>query len=293
MSKTGISRAAATRITPEKWAAVRAALQESGDRFADLVQNAPNPSAPATQDWTVAETAAHATGIALNYTAMVATDGRPLPIPEVRPYLPVTTVDTIHKGLNRVQLESFTERDPVRLAERLRLAVGDILGATAGTDPERIVSWLGDSRLPIAGVLAHMVNELLIHGWDIAGAAGVPWSMPEEQAALFFDLFLIEIARNGYGHMLDDDRPVRPGRIAVEFRSAHTTPVTMVLDSGEATVEEVGTDCDVHIRFRPAALNMLLFHRIGHLRAALTGSLVVWGRRPWLLPAFLRKVRLP
>jgi hypothetical protein len=38
---------------------------------------------------------------------------------------------------------------------------------------------------------------------------------------------------------------------------------------------------------------MVLFHRIGHLRAALTGSLLVWGRRPWLLPAFLRKVRLP
>jgi hypothetical protein len=37
----------------------------------------------------------------------------------------------------------------------------------------------------------------------------------------------------------------------------------------------------------------VLFHRITRSRAAMTGSLRVWGRRPWLLAPFLRKVRLP
>ena len=167
------------------------------------------------------------------------------------------------------------------------------LSTTADAAPERIVTWLGGAQLPLAGVFAHMMNELLIHGWDIARAVGAPWRIAEDQAALFFDLFIVEIIRNGYGRMLDDDRPVRPGRIAVEFRSAYTTPVTIVLDSGEASVEEPSGDHDVRIRFRPATLNLVLFHRIGHLQAALTGSLVAWGRRPWLLPAFLRKVRMP
>jgi uncharacterized protein (TIGR03083 family) len=292
MPKTRASRAA-SRVTPEKWAAVRGALRDAGDRFAGLVVAAPEPSVLATEDWTVAETAAHVAGIAMNYTAMVAQDARPLPIPEVRAYLPDTTVDTIHTGLNRVQLASFTERDPATLAELLRAAVTDILDTTADADPERLVTWLGGARLPVAGVLAHLVNELLIHGWDIARAARVPWRMPDAQAALFFELFLVEIGRNGYGHMLDDERPVRRGRIAVEFRSAHTTPVTFVLEDGVATVTDSTQDCDVHIRFRPAVLNMVLFHRISHAGAALRGSLLVWGRRPWLLPAFLRKVRLP
>lgn len=293
MPKTRMPRAAATRVTPEKWAQARAAMREAGDRFADLTLAVPDPSVLATKDWSVAETAAHVTGIALNYTAMVDPNGRPLPVPAVSEHFPITTVDTIHSGLNPAQLAGFAERDPVTLARMLRESIEDILDTTADADPGRIIPWLGDSRLPLAGVLAHMTNELLIHGWDIARAVGARWRIPEEQAALFFELFLVEVVRNGYGHLLDDDRPVRQGRIAVEFHSAYTTPVKMVLDSGAATVEEADGDCDVRIRFRPAMLNLLRFHRIGYSRAILSGSLMAWGRRPWLLPAFLRKVRMP
>ncbi|WP_216216959.1 maleylpyruvate isomerase family mycothiol-dependent enzyme [Amycolatopsis aidingensis] len=285
--------AAATRVTPQRWAAARAAVQEAGDRFADLIRLAPDPAAMATKDWSIADTAAHVTGIAWNYPALFSETERPLPIPEVRPHMPTVTVDTIHTDLNPVQLRSFTERDPARLADRLRDAIADMLSTTAEADPGRVLGWLGGSQLPLAGLFAHMTNELLVHGWDIARAIGTPWRIPEEQAALFFDLFLVEIVRNGYGKLLDDDRPVRPGRIAVEFQSAYTSPATMVLDHGEASVVEPNGDRDIRIRFRPATLNLVLFRRIGHLRAAGSGALTVWGRRPWLLPAFLRKVRMP
>ena len=45
--------------------------------------------------------------------------------------------------------------------------------------------------------------------------------------------------------------------------------------------------------FDPATLNLMLFGRISRVRAAVTGKLVISGRRPWLLPTFLRTVRLP
>jgi uncharacterized protein (TIGR03083 family) len=284
---------ARTRVTAEKWAAVRAAVREAGDRVVDLIRAVPDPSVPATKDWSVAQTAAHVTGIAWNYTAFVAEGDQPMPIPEVGQYMQIATVDNIHTGLNPVQLRSYPERDPARLAERLRTSIAEMLSVTENADPGRILGWMGGSRLPLAGVFAHMLNELLVHGRDIARAAGIRWPIADEQAALFFELFLVEIMRNGYGHLLDDDRPVRPGRIGLEFRSAHTEPVMMVLDSGLATVHEPDGDCDVRIRFRPAAMNLVLFRRIGHARAALTGSIVVWGRRPWLLAPFLRKVRMP
>jgi uncharacterized protein (TIGR03083 family) len=294
MSQTQMPRAmAATRVTPRKWAAVRAAVREAGDRFADLIRLVPDPSVLATKDWTIAQSAAHVTGIAWNYTAFVTQDDRPLPIAEVGPYMEASTVYTIHTGLNPVQLRAFPERDPARLADRLRTSIDDLLNVTADDDPERLLGWMGGSRLPLAGVFAHMLNELLVHGWDIARAARVPWPIADEQAALFFELFLVEIIRNGYGHLLDGDRPVRPGRIAVEFRSAWTEPVMIVLESGLATAHEPDGDCDIRIRFRAAAMNLVLFRRIGHARSALTGSLVVWGRRPWLLVPFLRKVRMP
>lgn len=199
----------------------------------------------------------------------------------------------MHGGLNAQMLRDYPERDPEAVLSKLRWCVEEILRLTAADDPGGTTGWLGGSTLPMAGFLAHLTNELLIHGRDIARSVNAPWQISQEHAALFFELFLIEIMRNGVGVVLDDDRPVRRGRIAVEFRSAYTAPVTVVLDTGRVSVEEPGRDNDVRVYFEPATLSLVLFHRITRTRAAMTGSLRVSGRRPWLLVPFLRKIRLP
>jgi hypothetical protein len=283
--------AGATRVTPQSWAAVRAAVERTADRFAAMVAALPDPSVRATEQWSAAETAAHATGIALNYAAAVT--GTDFPIPEVRALMPETTVDNIHTGMNVAQLESFRERDVPKLVELLRTAIGTMVAATGTFPPDFVVPWMGGAKLPLAGIFAHMMNELHIHGWDIAQGAGVPWTIPDEEAALFFDLFIVELVRHGYGIMLDDDRPPRRGRIAVQFHSEFTEPATLVLTDGVVTVQEPAGEADVHVRFRPAAMNLMLWHRTSRMRAALNGSVVVWGRKPWLLGPFLRKVRMP
>ena len=291
MPRIATAHSAVTRVTQQKWSAVRAAVDEYGDRFAALIESAPDTSKRATEHWSAAETAAHVTGIAWNYMGMAG--GEELPIPAVSRLMPTTTVDNLHTQMNPAQLRTYTERDPQRLAERLRSSVRGLLANTAEADPGTVIDWLGGSRLPLAGALAHLMNEMHIHGRDIARAVGTPWTIPEDQAGLFFDLFVVEMCRNGTGILLDDHRPVRPGRIAVEFRSAFTEPAGIVLTDGVVTAEEPRGDADVRIRFRPAALNLMLFHRVGVARTALSGSVVVTGRRPWLLPAFLRKVRMP
>ncbi|GAA1997054.1 maleylpyruvate isomerase N-terminal domain-containing protein [Catenulispora subtropica] len=284
--------AAATRVTAAKWAAVRTALLDATGRFGRLVAAAP-PAAMATKDWTVADTAAHVCGIASNYTAMVVADNAPRPLPEVTKHLLSTTVENIHTGLNPTLLRTFPERDPARLAVLLKEAVRQILALTADADPERLVTWLGGSKLPLAGLLAHLTNELMVHGRDIAERTRVPWSIPEEYAALFFELFLVEIIRNDVGVLLDEAGPPRPGRIAVEFRSAFTAPVTIVVRDGAVSVEDAAGRPDVRIRFRPVGLDLMLFHRLGRIRTLLAGAVRVRGPRPWLLLPFLRKVRLP
>ena len=277
-------------IEPAKWDAVRVAVRTAGDRFAELITSAPDPAAKVTADWSLAEMAAHVTAIAWQYTSMVAAGRRRMPAldgPVSR-----TTVDTV-SDLNEVTLGQFTERDVTVLAEQLRAHIDTILDATADADPATPVPWLGDSRVPLAGILAHLLNELLIHGRDIALAIGRSWTTPPGDAALFFELFLVGVLRLGIGGLLDGgDRP-RERRIAVEFRSRHTTPVTLVLHRGEVSVEQPRRDNDIRLFFDPPTLNLVLFHRIGKPKAALARKIVVWGRRPWLLPAFLRKLRLP
>jgi uncharacterized protein (TIGR03083 family) len=281
-----------SRVTPDKWAAVRAALQNVTDRFGELVLAA-DPAAMATADWTVMETAAHVTGIASHYTSAVNSGHTSGPVPGVDEQVLSTTVYNIHEGMNAAILRGYTERDPQQVVERLRTSVGEVLKLSADADPTRIVTWLGGARLPLAGMLAHLTNELLLHGYDIARTSRVRWDIPSADAALFFELFLVEILRNGVGVLLDDDAPVRPGRIAVEFRSAYTRPVTFVLDNGNVSIEEPSRDNEVRVYFEPATMNLVLFHYVTRTQAALTGKLVVWGRRPWLLAPFLRTVRLP
>jgi hypothetical protein len=141
-------------------------------------------------------------------------------------------------------------------------------------------------------VLAHLLNELLIHGRDIARPRQARWDIPAEYAALFFDLFIVGMLRHDTGQWLETDEPPRKRRIAISFRSAHTDPVTLVLHRGVASVEEPGGRPDVQVRFDPATLNLMLFGRISKARAVLTGKLAVRGK-PWLLFSFLRVVRPP
>lgn len=274
-------------VTEQRWEATRAAVAGNGERFAALVA-ASDPRTMATADWSVADTAAHVAAIADMNTRLV----RFAEPAGVRDQFLATTVDTV-RDLNVRMMELFPERDPAALAARLRADVETILALTEQVDPSTPVTWLGGSKVPICGVLAHLVNELQIHGRDIARATGTPWPVDAAEAALFFEVFFVELLRNGVGSLLDTDEPPSARRIAVDCRSRHTTPVTIVLRNGEVSVEDPGGPVDVRIHFDPVTFNLMLFHRISKPRAALTGKVFVLGRRPWLLRTFLKTVRCP
>ncbi|RSN21290.1 hypothetical protein DMC61_36940 [Amycolatopsis sp. WAC 04169] len=257
-----------------------------------MVGRVPDPSAMVTAEWTVAETVAHVAMIAKMYTSLARPDGAPVLDARGQSQVEKTTVDTV-SVLNGLVLRDFPERDLGVLVTGLLADIEEVLRVTEDADPAMPLDWLGGSKVPLAGVLAHLVNELQIHGWDIARALKLPWTIPPGDAALFFDLFLVGVLNHDVGHLLDTDAPPRERRIAVAFRSAYTSPVVLVLHRGRVTVEEPGGPVDVRISFDPPSLNLMLFHRVGKVRSALTGKVVVSGPRPWLLPAFLRVVRLP
>ncbi|RSD19423.1 maleylpyruvate isomerase family mycothiol-dependent enzyme [Amycolatopsis eburnea] len=278
-------------MTVEQWESVRAALPDVGGRFADLVASVPDARARSLGEWSIAETASHVGMIALMYTAMIRGDGGPLPLPGLEEPIDSASVDTISR-MNALALELYPERDPVRLAERLRADIAEVLLVSADLDPEKPVWWLGGSRVPVAGVLAHLVNEMLLHGLDIARALGRPWPVPARYEAMFLELFLFGMVRNDMGSLLDDATP-SPRRIAVEFRSAYTKPGVLALQHGRLRFEEPDGTADVRLRFDPAVLVPMMFGRISKARAVLTGGVRISGRRPWLLPEFLRTVRMP
>ncbi|MBM7774524.1 uncharacterized protein (TIGR03083 family) [Actinokineospora baliensis] len=280
-------------VSEQQWTSVRKSLREAAARFGELVRAAPDPAAMATPDWTVADTAAHVAMVAWLYTTLFDTGGDPLPVPDLPARVRAITVDTVGE-FNEVALATVAERDPVALAELLRTGVEEILRVTEDRDPDKPIDWLGEARLPLAGALAHLLNEIVVHGHDIAKVTGAPWVVRDEDAALFFELFFLGMVGNGVGRLLDIDKPVLRRRIVVEFRSAHTAPATVLLHRGQISMAPPGTTgVDVRVRFEPSTMVLVLFHRVGRVRAGLTGKLRVGGPRPWLLLPFLRSVRLP
>jgi hypothetical protein len=283
-----------TPIDRDQWQAVRESLRRLGDAFADLVAATTDPRAPGVGKWSVAETAAHVLGIVeLDLGLVDAAEEPPSPyLPEVLRQLPSLTVDDIN-GLNEVVLQHLCDRDPALLADALHVGVDRLLRVTESRDPQEPMPWVGGSKLPLAGLLAHLVNEILLHGYDLGRATGESWPMTSRDAAPFFEFFIAGLARLDVGRLLDGgDRP-RERRIAVEFRSPHTTPVTLVLRAGRVTAERPSGSPDVRLRFDPLTMSMMMFGRMSRARAVLTGGVRIGGRRPWLLPVFLKTFRVP
>jgi len=277
-------------ICEERWPTARVALRETADRFVELLGSDRGLRARAVGDWSAAETAAHVVAIGRMYESMI--HGEAVPVAGVRNGFPGATLGNLN-GVNDLVLRHFTQRNPKALADQLRADVDSLLRQTEDADPTRSIAWLGGSRIPLAGLFSHLVNEMLVHGWDVARAVGSPWAIPPKDAALFSEVFVVGILRYDIGRLLDAvERPPKR-RIAVEFRSAYTSTFRLVWDGRRLVADETGPDTDIRIRFDPAALNLMLFRRISRLRAVSTGKVRVGGRRPWLLPGFLRVVRMP
>ncbi|OLT19150.1 hypothetical protein BJF79_02395 [Actinomadura sp. CNU-125] len=266
-------------------------MRNTGSRFADLIA-ATDPRAMATADWTVADTAAHVLSIGTMNVWLTRRDGTPSPISAVTDRLGETNVDRV-ADLNVVALAENPERDTEVLAERLRSDIDEVLRATEDMDPATPVSWLGGARVPLAGLLAHHANEMAVHGLDIARAVNTPWTIPSQDSARFFELFVIGMSRNGVGRLLETPKPPKDRRVTAEFRSEHITAVTLVVDGDRVSVEPPGQRPDLLMTFEPTALVLMLFGRIGKVRAMASGKVRVGGRRPWLLPEFMRTVRFP
>ena len=279
-----------TTVDRYRWELARQSLGETTDRFAPLVRSAP-PERLVTADWTVADTAAHV-GVLLALDAALA-HSEQLPLPgAAQAIYEEATVDKV-ADFNAAVLDGLPERSRDELAEQIRADAARFLDRSASLDPDTPLPWLGRSTLPVAGLVAHMVNELQIHGRDVARAVGAAWPVAPAEAALFFELFLLGIIRHDYAGLLDTPGPEPDTRAAIEFRSRHTTTVTLRLEHGRVTIAEPSTAPDARVRFDPVILNLMLFGRVSRLRAVLSGRIRISGPRPWLVPAFLRKVRMP
>ena len=115
-----------------------------------------------------------------------------------------------------------------------------------------------------------------MHGFDIARAAHLPWSIDPTAALVTLQGYLPLMP-----YTLDVGR-AQGVRLALEIRIRGMRPVVVSIADGALVVHESGEQqVDAHIAATPTAYLLLMWNRIPAWQPLLSGQLLVWGRRPW------------
>lgn len=279
-------------LTERRWLGLRTALADATERFAALVLSGQAAVRPAVGHWSPLDCAAHTAVVARMNAGFLTSPAAPLGVPELDRLVASSTLGDIG-ALNEILLRAFPDRTPATLVRHLREGVDDLLRDSADVDPHAPATWIGGSGMPAAALLAHLLNEILLHGWDVSRALARPWRVPSHEAAFAFEVFLVQLlggedTRRLFGPGSGRGRPLR-----VEFRSPHTTPVVLFNGDGRIGADPPEAGADARVRFEPGALMLTVFRRTRLARAVATGRIVASGRRPWDAVSYLRRMHTP
>ena len=157
-------------------AAARLALEETAGRVAAMVRALPDLETPLSNssDWTVREAAVHL----VNYGGIYADIAQGM-------NSPVRALNRENLAVeNDMRIADIPETDPGQMADLLLEAVDVLLDGTASLSGEQPVVYHGATPLDVAGLVAISLGEFILHGYDIAEAAGVPWPVDRDHAQL-------------------------------------------------------------------------------------------------------------
>jgi hypothetical protein len=241
-------------------------------RFTDVLRRNRTVTAHAIGAWTFPDVACHISHVIEKDTD--ALTGRALPEVELSPAaVGVATND---------MLAEDPERDPAALADRIDKLGGAFL--ELGVDPPTApISWIGGTPLPPYAVACHLLEELLVHGHDLATAARTRWPIERAHAALAITGAAVPIMS------ASPQSWVRPGsnpdlHARVEFRLRGHGAFVLALDNGlKVEMPPADVRADAYLSADPAALLLVMLARRSKWAASVRGQIVAWGRRPTAL----------
>jgi hypothetical protein len=270
-----------TPLEPVDWPAAQVALRSATSRVAALVRSLDNPGAPAVGEWVAGDTAVHLChaweavgGIALGEVQSFIGDVWELP------------------GLTAGLVRGDDGRDMSVLADRIEAKAGQVLDYLAGAQTDEERPWFVEgTKVRLSTLTCHLLNESLVHGWDIAHAVGRDWPIDRADAALVLQGFLCPIA-NLLGSGLVDQKKAAGVHACYDIRLRGGGRAFFVFDDGFLTVEGPSARrVDCHLSADPTALLLVAWDRQSQWPAIAKGKLMAWGRRPWLgiqLRSFMR-----
>ncbi len=265
------------------WDAAQAAVAATAGRVSAMVRSVTHPDAPAVGTWTVAEVTVHLSHSLDAITAMAKGGGGLL--------------DDVWglANLTAALVASEEERDLGKLADRIAAsarALLDVVGR-AGGDEGR--AWIVQGvEFNLSSLLCHALNELVVHGRDIALADGQKWTIPRSEAALVVDGFLVA-SLGGLGRAMVDQDKARGVTATYDIKVRGGGRASWRFDNGDLSVTPGPPTgrVDCHLSVDPEAFLLVAWGRLRQGGPIAKGQLLAWGRKPWLGLKLRSMVRNP
>jgi len=247
------------------------AYERAGRRLVDLLRQIPDPTAPTRGlRWTLGELASHLaarTELFAGYLTGTAT--------------PEGEVADIAANNDR-QIREARDVPLDTQIELIAASVGAFVETTRGrlgTDP---YPWYSGIELDVATGTGIALAEALVHGFDVARSLGKPWPISAEDARTILRASFV----------------LAPGYVnPATTRGKHVTYRVMIrggprlrfrIDDGVGALEGPEGPADCTIRAEPVSFLLVSYGRATRWRAALSGKVLVGGRRPWKALSFGR-----
>ena len=253
-----------------------ARAEAAAGRFADLLRRVDDPTRTAIGEWDIAQTGTHVAHVLALRPRVAAGEGSPVPD---------------HLALAefwRTRLADDIERDPAAAAVRVERAIGSFVDTARGAAWDQEVPWHGGVPAPVYALAGIIVTECELHGLDVARAERRRWEIPHAHAAQGIQA-LFPIMRHFLKH---DAAAGLLARYELRFRDAFTVFAT--LDDGTLVISaDRPATIDCHISADPVEYLLVGYGRRSQVLPALTGKMMVWGRKPWLSFKFARLFESP
>jgi len=270
----GLEHEGLTRPVPVDLAAATVCLEHLGDRFAALVESIERPDVLAHGlEWTVAETAVHVVTGFDYYTATIRGEDFVL-----TPRAPGEPFTRYFARENKLQIDAEPERDPAKIAVRLRASLRELVDTARAAGPDAVVVFSGPGYSEdITTSVCTIIGELVVHGFDIARAIDAEWKVDPASSvlAVYATTAALPLA-------LDHDAAAGKD-IHVKVHLRHGTAFSIHFRDQRAWCDLTVERADVNVSADPLAYLLVGYGRMGLLGPVVRGQLLVWGKKPWVV----------
>lgn len=281
------------------WERMQVALRDEVHRVSALLRSVRDPAAPAVGEWSIAEVAMHLSQAWIVVPGLARRDLSRMY--DVLPSLAGVAGDSLIRDMwelpavTGLGVRSDTERDPATLADRIVGRAEEYFSECAGASAEEPRPWLVEgTTVSLATLTGHLLNETIMHGYDIAKADGRDWRIEPSHAAMVLSHFIVPVIQGLDSRALVDRDRAAGLRATYELRIRGGDRFQLAFDDGALTIDELSSRrIDCHLSTDPVAFLMVLWGRQSQWRAIAKGQLLAWGRKPWLGPRLRSMMRNP